>query len=56
MHYKDITTASGQRLIRIGERGFSDIIKDANMIGSADALLMLLQRTSVKDLLQMQNF
>ena len=45
MHYKDITTASGQRLIRIGERGFSDIIKDANMIGSADALLMLLQRT-----------
>ena len=39
------TTASGQRLIRIGERGFSDIIKDANMIGSADALLMLLQRT-----------
>ena len=35
MHYKDITTASGQRLIRIGERGFSDIIKDANNLSPA---------------------
>ena len=46
MHYKDITTASGQRLIRIGERGFSDIIKDANMIGSARCIANVITKNT----------
>lgn len=42
--YKEITTASGQRIIRTGERGFKQVIQEANTISSVDAFLMLMQR------------
>ena len=42
--YKDIVTQSGQRIIRKGERGFKQVIADANRIGSADIFLSLMQR------------
>lgn len=43
--YKDLTTSSGQRIIRTGERGFKDVINEANRISSVDAFLMLMQRS-----------
>lgn len=43
--YKDTVTASGQRIIRTGERGFKDVINEANRISSVDAYLMLMQRS-----------
>lgn len=43
--YKDTVTASGQRIIRTGERGFKDVINEANRISSVDAFLMLMQHS-----------
>ena len=42
--YKNIVTQSGQRIIRKGERGFKDVIKDANKIGSVDIFMDLMKR------------
>ena len=42
--YKNIVTQSGQKIIRKGERGFKDVIKDANKIGSVDIFMDLMKR------------
>jgi len=42
--YKDIVTKSGQRVLRTGERGFKEVIQDADRIGSADIFIQLMQR------------
>jgi len=42
--YKDTVASSGQRILRKGERGFADIIADAEQIGSVDIFLELMNR------------
>jgi len=42
--YKDTVASSGQRILRKGERGFADIIADADQIGSVDIFLDLMNR------------
>ena len=42
--YKDTVASSGQRILRKGERGFAEIIADANQIGSVDIFLDLMNR------------
>lgn len=42
--YKDIVTQSGQRILRTGERGYKQVIEDADRIGSADIFIQLMQR------------
>lgn len=45
-HYKKAKTPAGENILKKGERGFDDIIKDANKIGSVDIMLQLLKRES----------
>ena len=42
--YKDTVASSGQRILRKGDRGFADIIADADQIGSVDIFLDLMNR------------
>lgn len=42
--YKDIVTADGQKILRKGQRGFKDVIRDANKIGAHDIFVELMQR------------
>ena len=43
-HYKGTTGPDGKPLLQKGERGFEQIIADANKIGSTDIMIQLLER------------
>ena len=49
-HYKKTTGPDGKPLLQKGERGFAQIIEDANKIGSVDIMLQLLEREPGKRL------
>jgi len=42
--YKDIVTADGQKILRKGERGFKQVIAEANRLGAHDIFLQLMMR------------
>ena len=42
--YKDTVTADGEKIRRKGERGFAEIIADANEIGAVDIFLEIMNR------------
>ena len=49
-HYKKTKGPDGKPLLQKGERGFAQIIEDANKIGSVDIMLQLLEREPGKRL------
>ena len=49
-HYKKTKGPDGDPLLQKGERGFAEIIEDANKIGSVDIMLQLLEREPGKRL------
>jgi hypothetical protein len=49
-HYKKTKGPDGDPLLQKGERGFAQIIEDANKIGSVDIMLQLLEREPGKRL------
>ena len=42
--YKDIVTVDNQRILRKGERGFKQVVADANRIGAHDIFIELMKR------------
>ena len=42
--YKDIVTADRQKILRKGERGFKQVVADANRIGAHDIFIELMKR------------